>query len=462
MNIMNKNIISILCKSVGLALLAMLLTTGCQNKQDLFFGDAGNKRSLDLIEECEKILLSNPNGWQMTYEVPDKKIASKFTLQLQFKENKSVVMWSDFLEKPTESSYRFSLYNGPVLTFDTPGALTELADPAIKPFYSDKKGNGYWGENDFTIYSVSKEKIVLKGLKYGKVVELIPLKEPANLTDKGITDALYTLADQLTKFGSAVQLQNDAEKLNKIAFDIPKLQYYIPTASELPQFKMILKPMKEGDEAKEYSITYTSEGLKVAPALEVAGQSYTEFIYDEAGKRFTAKDNEKVFINLQALSPLTVALTETGGKYCIPRSLFYPIGMSDDAKKYLSNEECEKIFKGFAELQLYNQPGLKSFTFFHKPDGNNGKWQNILFKGIKVIDDEKGIYQFVASGFEGDELKAALDVNGINPVKVLAIYFTSLGKDNVGNVQIKEVKDGVIRVTSIASGLWIDFKFATW
>lgn len=461
MNIMNKNIISILCKSVGLALLVMLLTTGCQNKQELLFGDAGNKRSLDLIEECENILLSNPNGWKMTYEVPDKKIAAKFTLQLQFKENKSVVMWSDFLEKPTESSYRFSLYNGPVLTFDTPGALTELADPSIKPFYGDKKGDGYWGENDFTIYSVSKEKIVLKGLKYGKVVELIPLKEPANLTDKGITDALYTLADQLTKFGSAVQLQNDTEKLNKIKFEVPNLQYYIPTASELPQFKMILKPMKKEDEAKEYSITYTSEGFKLDPALEVAGQNYTEFIFDEAGKRFTAKDNEKVFINLQALSPLTMALTEPGGKYCIPKSLFYVTGMSDDAKKYLSNEECEKIFKGFVELQLYNQPGLKSFTFFHKPGGKNN-WQNILFEGIKVINDEEGIYQFVASGFEGDELKAALGVDGINPVKVLAIYFTSLGKDNVGNVQIKEVEDGVIRVTSIASGLWIDFKFDTW
>lgn len=446
---------------LGALLLAFALV-GCQNKEELLFGDAGNKRSLDLLEQFEKTVKSNPNGWQMTYEVPKESIGGKFTLQLQFGDNKQVKMWSDFLDKPTTSTYRLSLYNGPMVSFDTPGALTELANPAVQPTEDINKGDGYWGENDFTIYSVSKEKIVLKGLKYGKVVDLIPLKEPANLTvDKSVIEALYNFVDQLTKFGKSVQLQNDAEKLNKIAFDIPELQYYIPTASELPQFKMILKPMKEGDEAKEYVITYTSEGFKVAPALEVAGQSYTEFIYDEAGKRFTAKDNEKVFINLQALSPLTVALTEPGGKYCIPKSLFYPIGMSDDAKKYLSNEKCEKIFKGFVEIQLYNQPGLKSFTFFHKPDGNNGQWQNILFKGIKVLDDEKGIYQFVASGFEGDELKAALDSDSINPVLVLAIYFTSLGKDK-GNVQIKEVKDGVIRVTSIASGLWIEFAFDTW
>lgn len=448
---------SILC-----ALFLAFALVGCQNKEELLFGDAGNKRSLDLLEQFEKTVKSNPNGWQMTYEVPKESIGSKFTLQLQFGDNKQVKMWSDFLDKPSISTYRLSLYNGPMVSFDTPGALTELANPAVQPTEDIVKGNGYWGENDFTIYSVSQEKIVLKGLKYGKVVELIPLKEPANLTDKGITDALYTLADQLTKFGSAVQLQNDTEKLNKIKFEVSNLQYYIPTASELPQFKMILKPMKKEDEAKEYSITYTSEGFKLDPALEVAGQNYTEFIYDEAGKRFTAKDNEKVFINLQALSPLTMALTEPGGKYCIPNSLFSAIGMSDDAKNFLSKEECEKIFKGFVELQLYNQPGLKSFTFFHKPDGNNGKWQNILFKGIKVIDDEKGIYQFVASGFEGDELNAALGVDGINPLKVLAIYFTSLGKDNVGNVQIKEVEDGVIRVTSIATGLWIDFKFVTW
>lgn len=461
MNIMNKNIISILCKGVGLALLAMLLTTGCQNKQELLFGDAGNKRSLDLIEECEKTLLANPNGWQMVYEVPDEKLATKFTLQLQFKENKSVVMWSDFLDKPTESSYRFSLYNGPVLTFDTPGALTELADPSIRPFDGDKKGKGYWGENDFTIYSVSKEKVVLKGLKYGKVVELIPLKEPANLTDKGITDALYRLADQLTKFGSAVQLQNDAKKLNKIKFDVPDLQYYISTTSELPQFKMILKPMKKEDKAKEFVITYTSEGFKLDPALEVAGQSYTEFIFDKAGKRFTAKDNEKVFINLQALSPLTVALTEPGGKYCIPRSVFYAIEMSDDAKKYLSNEECEKIFKGFTELQLYTQPKFKCLSFLHNPAGQD-VWQNISFKGIKVIDDEKGIYKFVASGkFSSDELLKAANDNKPNAVNTLITYFTSLGGKN-GLVKITEVEDGVIRVTSIASGLWIDFKFATW
>lgn len=58
-------------------------------------------------------------------------------------------------------------------------------------------------------------------------------------------------------------------------------------------------------------------------------------------------------------------------------------------------------------------------------------------------------------------MQAALGASGINPVLVLAVYFTSLGKN--GAVQIAERAEGGIRVTSVAEpNLWIDFAFDTW
>lgn len=460
MNNMKKYISSICCKSTLAVAIIALFATACNNKQELLFEKSASDRALDMIEQCEKVLLAHPNGWQMVYEVPNKTVGGQFTIQMQFMENKSVRMWADFLDKPTDSSYAFSLYDGPVLTFDTPGALTELANPAIQPFYDSKKGKGYFGENDFVITSVSAEKITLRGLKYGKVVELTPLKEPANLTDKGVTEALSELAYQLTKYGNSIQLMSADDKLNKINFVVPELSYYIGTASEVPQFKMILQPMADGEKAVEYVITPTKDGLSIEPALVVTGKSYAEFVFDDSGKRFVAKGNDRVWINLQATSPLTLALLE-GGKYCRDKSLFYAVDMSDMAKKYMGKEECEKVFKNFVELQFYNQPGLKSLTFMHKPDGQNGAWQNLVFSEIVVIDDAAGIYQFKVKGLEGKELDAALKADGLNAVNVLAIYFTSLGKN--GQVKIVERENGLIRISSVAEPrLWIDLKFATW
>lgn len=457
-----KYISSIFCKSALAVTCLLLIATGCDPKQELLFDKQANERALDLIEQCEKTLLANPNGWQMTYEVPNKDVGGKYTLQMQFMENKSVRMWADYLSKPTTSSYSFSLYDGPVLTFDTPGAITELADPAIQPYGSSKMGNGYYGENDFVIMNVSPEKILLRGLKYGKRLELTPLKEPANLTDKGLTDAYYQLAYQLTKYGSAVQLMSEANKLNKIAFEVPTLGYYIPTATDLPIFKLLLKPLTEGGKVAEYNITPTSNGFKLEPALVVGDKSYTEFIFKDADKRFVAKDNDKVWINLQAVSSMTAALTLDGGKYHIPRSAFYAVDMSDDAKKYFSKEECEKVFPGFTEMQFYNQPTYKSFAFLHKKEGNN-IWQNIYLKEIQVVDDEAGIYRLVFDGVDDGEIKAALNADAINPVLVLAAYFTSAGGAD-RTVQIKEVADNKIRITptTLGENFWIDFKFFTW
>lgn len=460
--------------ALGILLLGLISLSGCSREESLLFEKPSTDRMLDQAALCEKTLLANPNGWQMDYVLPenDSDLTGSYRFQLQFHANKEVTIWADFLDKPVVSTYKMSLVAGPTLSFDSYGALTELANPANNPTSDIVKEDGYFGENDFMIVSVSPEKIVLRGVKYGKDgksdVVLTPLKEPASLTNAHLADGIY----RLQQFGTSRALQLGEKVIAKVVFVLPESQRFLSSVHhdplKLQLLKTVTKKAEDGSEVedevvdKEYEFTFTHEGkgIHLATPIEYAGKSYSDFVYDEAGKRLTAVDNDQFFINLQTLSPLTLALTVPGEKYCIPKSLFYAVGMSPMAEQFMSKEACSKIFKGYVELQLYNQPNLKSFTFFHKPNGENS-WQNILFSGIKVIDDAKGIYLFEFSDLEGDDLQAALGASGINPVLVLAVYFTSLGKN--GAVQIAERAEGGIRVTSVAEpNLWIDFAFDTW
>lgn len=462
---MKKHISSIFCTTL-LPALVVLFATGCKNKEELLFDKPSNERALDLIEHCEKTLLANPNGWQMVYEVPNKDIKGKYTLQMQFMENKSVRMWADFLSEPTISSYAFSLYDGPLLTFDTPGAITHLADPSIKPYKiingkPVKKGKGYYGENDFIIMEVSSEKILLRGLKYGNRIELTPLKEPANLTDKGHSKNYNALADILEKYNPLVpRVMSDTSRVGIVKFHIPRVPHFLPTATaELPRFMMTVKKMDDSSDPAKHSLTPINGGFIVNPALNVDGKQYSEFIFKEGNASFVAKEDEKITIKLQAFMSLSLKLIKEGGAYNTNDTFFRADNMSEELKKFFGKDTLAKIFPDFQELRLYNQPDSKYFSFYHKEEGEDRE-QNIIYNELTVIDEEKGIYEFRVVGLTGDGLKDTYGKTG-TPINTFLVYFSSFGHGK-GKVKITEQADNTIRITSLGNEkFWIDFKLNT-
>lgn len=441
---------------LGTLLFVALGLTGCDNKQELLFGETNNGRALDLLEQCEKTLLANPNGWQMTYKVPKQSIGGEYTVQMLFGENKSVKMWADYLDEPTTSTYALSLYSGPMISFDTPGALTVLADPSLQPNPSIKKGEGYWGENDFIIYSVSPEKIVLKGLKYSEKVELIPLKEPAGLSNNGITGLIHTLANQLTQYGSAVVLMNGEQPLNSISFDVSALKSLVSSTNPT-NFTMILAPMNEGEEEKEFVVSYAEGGFHLEPALEVDGKSYSDFVYDEEGKRFSAKDNPNVWINL---SPLPLML-RPGGYFT---KGFFVLNDADPITSSLfAKSKIGAVLPGFATLQWYITSDIKEFDFMCRDENGKAFWPGITYE-LEEVAPYEGIYSFKFTGTTHDLIDKALALGSkdLNAVFLFTGFFTTAGgEDNKVMISLQDPDNGIVRIQEISSKykLWVEFKF---
>lgn len=441
---------------LGTLLVMALGLTGCDNKQELLFGETNNGRALDLLEQCEKTLLANPNGWQMTYKVPKKTIGGEYTVQMLFGENKSVKMWADYLDEPTTSTYALSLYSGPMISFDTPGALTVLADPSLQPKPGIKKGEGYWGENDFIIYSVSPEKIVLKGLKYGEKVELIPLKAPAGLSNNGTTGLIHTLANQLTQYGSAVVLMNGDQALNSISFDVSDLNSLV-SSTKPTSFKMVLEPQNEGEEEKEFVLSYAEGGFHLEPALEVDGKSYSDFVYDEEGKRFSAKDNPKVWINL---SPLPLML-RPGGYFT---KGFFVLNDADPITSSLfAKSKIGAVLPGFATLQWYITSDIKEFDFMCRDENGKAFWPGITYE-LEEVAPYEGIYSFKFTGTTHDLIDKALALGSkdLNAVFLFTGFFTTAGgEDNKVMISLQDPDNGIVRIQEISSKykLWVEFKF---
>ena len=458
MNTNRINIQSLFRRSLLFALLVGALTTGCKREQELLFDKPGNARALDLLDNLEKTLLANPNGWEMVYKVPNEEVKGEFTIQMQFGENKSVKMWSDFLEAPTTSTYALSMYSGPMLSFDTPGALTELADPANVPSQDVKRGNGYYGENDFIIMSVAPEKIVLRGLKYGKDVTLTPLDHPADLTNKGVKKLLYTAANRMLMFGDARALVVNGEKKNKVTFAIPELGRFISSVAELPAFGMTLMPMAEGEKELEFVVTPTEAGFTLSPALQADGKGYTEFVFDEKGKRFFAKDNDKVYINLLAQSELTSKLMT--GVYA---NGFFISGMSPKMQEVITAETMQKFFPGeYKTIQWYNMPDLKSVSVMMKGEDGKNKWHD-LYVMLDVVDDSKALYRMVTyqEGIvSSQEMINALLDQDFAGIRAFAICFTNVLM-STSQFYIEEiVPDQKIRFTWAAQNgeYWVEFQ----
>ena len=437
--------------------------SGCSKEERLIFDKPGHERVLDQLEKCEQTLLAHTNGWQMVYRVPKDELEAAFTVQFQFGENKSVKIWTDYLNEPETSSYRLSLYSGPVLTFDTPGALTVLANPAIRPRPSDKPGKGYYGENDFIIMSVSPDSIVLRGLKYGKPgkdLVLLPLAEPAGVTNSGVSAEFRSGVRNLTQFGTARSLYYKETELTVVRFEIPPMPALISSTHKLPTITMVQHDLKNNKEVARHDVKVSSKGMTLNPGVKVKDKEYTDFVFDVKKRRMTAKDNADVYINMQTMTELTFKLTQ--GAYV----RFSAKKFSSKMKKYVSKEIMDKTFPGYGSIQWYNYSDLYSLTVYHKQDGK-GMWDNIVVQ-LSVVDDKGGIYALVPVGkSSNDVLDTEAMRNAVinntpenNGARVLAVYFTLLGGDDK-TIKIEDINpsDQRIRMTSTFDpDLWIEFK----
>lgn len=454
---------------LGALLLSLLVmaSSSCSRTEDLLFDRTPAERMLDLIEEAQKTLVANPNGWEMKYALPvgptDKYAPqSSFVLQFQFQADKSVKIWGDYAEQPETSSYSFTLSRGPVLSFDTYGRIHDLANPAITAYRGADKGKGHYGEFDFEILSVSPDEIKLRGLKYRKELSLIPLKEAPNAINNGTTGKVHRWVAAINSLGGRVSLYVADDAIARVAFKIPKLTRYI-TPSEIPTIptSLTFPSANEGGEptVKEYELVYKEGGFGISPAVEANGKQHDTFVYDAKKDVYVSSSDETVSIK-RDMSLISAKLL-----YGVYVDGFYMTDMSPELNAIAGEDKLGEIFSEFATIQWYNMANLKSMTFFHQPEGKNN-WQNLALKELKIVNDSEGIYQLPITGnVSGAELLNSINegLKGGNKdaAFMFCYYFTSIGKSTV---KITEVTpDQKVRLTSshhvkAPGDIWVEFQ----
>lgn len=470
MTYMTNRLTSVLMGTLLLAGITGL--SGCSNiGEDPIFEKPALERAADLAKQCEETLLAAPHGWEMAYKVPSIDLDATFHAQLKFEEGKKVTIWTDYLDEPVVSTYRMSLYEGAMLTFDTPGALTELANPANYPneeLYgnSSKEKSGYYGENDFVIVSVAPDKVVLRGLKYGlnskaEDIVLTKLDQPASMSNNGIDKVYNKVYYRLTRWGGIREVWVGKDFVYSISLDIPTWERFVVELPVIPMSLLDAEGNPVGEE-RQVTITDNGDGIRITPGIEYEGKVYTDFVFDESRAGYVTEGSD-LWINLSPIPDVVLKLRQ-GGFYTTA-GFFAWSGDAADAhplvKPLLGKEPMEALLPGFVEFQWYVYPDLKGFDYLYKDAEGNAQWPGIEYDLVELTPSE-GIYQIRVTNYH-DLLQSALQSDSLNGINIFAVFFTSLGGDT-NRVQITEViPNEVVRITELNSGynLWIDFPFYT-
>lgn len=419
-----------------------------------------------MIEEAEKVLISNPNGWEMVYTTPVKEnnkfaIKQSFLIQMLFGKDKTVTTWTDYADTPTESSYRFSLNNGPVLSFDTYGNLHILADPAITSKVDAKKSHGHYGEFEFEILSVSTDKILLRGVKYGETIELLPLSRPAGISNEGFSKTARKFVNEIASLGAMVSLRYDDVVKAKVEFEIPELPRFVtPSEGVAIPVKFTFPSATGGGEPVivESTATPVEGGFKLNPPIEYEGKKHDTFIYNKENNRYESSVDANLFIRMD-ISALTAKL--------FSGSLvngFFISDMSPKLKEVITPESMTKFFPGeYRTIQWYNFVGkIQSISVLMKSPDGKSEWHDLNVK-LEVVDDDKALYRMVVyqEGLVSSQevINALLDDNFAG-FRAFAICFSNvLFTDSQFYIE-EMVPDQVLRFTWASQNgeYWVEFQ----
>lgn len=199
-------------KISSLLLLLPFLQSCFMQQEDLFDNSAMERLEAKKTETID-VLSSAPNGWEMQYFVTGEAGKRGYVLLVKFEKsgddglvtfagknavtnNKYVI--TDGAEGNDPKSYFDVVFdNGPVLTFNSYNNLFhKFSDPNGGKLPGDGGlGVGLGGDYEFTVISVSSEKVVLKGKKRGTYSILTRL--PDNQDWKGYFDQLDAINNSL-------------------------------------------------------------------------------------------------------------------------------------------------------------------------------------------------------------------------------------------------------------------------
>ena len=249
--------------------ISLLSAQSCLKDQADIFPESSSERLQAYLDQARNTLVSAEKGWIMEYYPGSKQSKGGYAYHLVFSESEVTATCELDPDNSYTSVYKLTTDNGAVLSFDSyNSALHYFATPSSSEYQA--KG----GDFEFTITSVSPEKIGLRGKRSGNHYDLYPY-------DSDLTPAAYMakVADMASSMRAAIidGKVGETEVTGTVDFNNRRItfKYSDPNASSETNASVD----EEGRIVIEAPFMYTPEGVKTYEPVEVAGCTINKMFY---------------------------------------------------------------------------------------------------------------------------------------------------------------------------------------
>lgn len=402
-----------------ISLLGSLSFSSCSNREDLLFEKPASDRVVDLINSTDDVLTSAEYGWGGTYTTRRDKV---FEVQFKFEKGNKVTIWTDFATKPETSTYKYTMQRGAVLSFDTYGLFTKLADPIILTDHtgsnSDRQkrlGQTYGGDIEFQVLSASKDSVVLRGLKDGdKTFKLVPLSKVPDVNQ---------LAGKVESFAQSLGNSNGYNyrtvevkgvPVGEFTFDAPKGDLVSGTYEN----SVTLNVTDKQGTKTSYVISEIPGGFKSEKPIIIGGKEYSEFTRKDDFSPFHAVNDPDVVLNINGNLPgvLRPEPDVKGWLWAPSDWAWAPFSdILSDANAYFGAQFAEF---GFGEFN----DGVRTLYFWSQ---NTGR----VDLQCHLVHVEGNVYQLIPTDWQKQNFPEAINVEGSGYRELAKLFTTTFDPD---------------------------------
>lgn len=416
----------------ALLAIAGLAATSCSNKEEDIFDDAAAVRMDAAKTETKALLISAPNGWELSY-FADNEWEPGYVILMKFHNDESVEMagsnaWvanafmsqDRYAVQHETSLYKMISDDGPVLTFDTFNRMLHifsepynLPSPTYNPenvpfpigpqeknavsgkdYDVNESGYGHNGDYEFVVLSKSENEIILRGKKTRITMRMRRLADDTDWDTYFAT--VHRLAENTfsTRFGDLKMVVGGHElHLSNLTSGVMS----ILADDDDPVMETVKVPF-----------LYTPDGIRLREPYKgfddrLADIAIQNFAFNPDGTlRCTDRDVE-------------FALNSSFAEIFITRTFSWDINTDNAGGK--AKEILEKLTAEFAANTSYN--GIRNLYFTYDPinrryglltRGNKGS-NGTLFGDYTIAEDKT--LKMTYTGTEGDR-------NGLTRVQQIA------------------------------------------
>jgi hypothetical protein len=280
------------------AFLALQLSS-CDNNTDADpkFDKTPTERLNAQKTELNDALLSSEFGWKAVY-FTDNTILGGYTHLFKFAADGTVQMASDFDADTAvyKSEYQVQLGSTVSLTFTTKNRIHLLSESDNYPIAA-LRAKGYLGDFQFLYYGQENGQIIFKANRNGTEIRFVKATAQ-DWTDlpKNIEMIDNVIGDDTRPLFRLLET-NDGTAKHQFDFSFSDVTRYAEANSIETGYSV----------SYNMGVGYTPTGIVVSPAVEVAGQKLTNFVYNDVDGSFTATGTNGVTATIKySTKPLTL------------------------------------------------------------------------------------------------------------------------------------------------------------